>query len=161
MQPSEDVFSFVRKSGGVLPLNLIELTNKFVSVELKVPAELRGVELTAEDIETLNPKLVEYKVSAKTYLDKDYSVTKPEIFIISSGKSTNKNGNQFSVWQQQKSEKVPVISVSVKADLNRRQTVFISTAKTITVTESLTDLSSYCENTTISLILDLNRNTGS
>lgn len=75
---SEDVLC--QEVWGVLPLNLIELTNRFVSVELTIPAELRGVELTAEDIETLNPKLVEYRVASKSYLNKDYSVTNARDF---------------------------------------------------------------------------------
>ena len=47
---------------GVLPMRLACLAGKFTEVSLIVPPELRGKELTLEEIKGLNPILTTYKV---------------------------------------------------------------------------------------------------
>ena len=47
---------------GVLPMRLASLCGRFTEVSLTVPAELRGKELTLEDIKGLNPTLTEWVV---------------------------------------------------------------------------------------------------
>lgn len=48
---------------GVLPLHLAAETASVTEVTLRVPAELRGVELTLEQVRQFAGPLVEYKVS--------------------------------------------------------------------------------------------------
>ena len=48
---------------GVLPMRLAALAGRFTEVTLQVPAELRGKELTLEEVNSLNPTLVTYKVT--------------------------------------------------------------------------------------------------
>lgn len=47
---------------GVLPMRLAAEAGKFTEVSLLVPAELRGKELTLEEVKSLNPALTTYKV---------------------------------------------------------------------------------------------------
>ena len=47
---------------GVLPYRLAALADEFVEVSMNVPAELRGKELTADDIDGLNPQMTAWRV---------------------------------------------------------------------------------------------------
>ena len=47
---------------GVLPYRLAALADEFVEVSMSVPAELRGKELSADDIDGLNPQMTEWRV---------------------------------------------------------------------------------------------------
>ena len=47
---------------GVLPYRLAALAGRFTEVSLVVPPELRGKELTADDIDGLNPQMTEWRV---------------------------------------------------------------------------------------------------
>ena len=47
---------------GVLPFRLAALADEFVEVSMNVPAELRGKELTADDIDGLNPQMTAWRV---------------------------------------------------------------------------------------------------
>ena len=47
---------------GVLPYRLAALTDGFVEVSINVPPELRGKELTADDIDGLNPQMTAWRV---------------------------------------------------------------------------------------------------
>ena len=47
---------------GVLPMRLASVTAKLTEVSMTVPAELRGQELSLEQIEALNPTLTTYVV---------------------------------------------------------------------------------------------------
>ena len=47
---------------GVLPFRLAALADEFVEVSVDVPAELRGKELTADDIDSLNPQVTAWRV---------------------------------------------------------------------------------------------------
>ncbi len=53
---------------GILPINLIADINKkggrFFALTMIIPAELRGVELSEEQVRDLNPSLQEYQVVA-------------------------------------------------------------------------------------------------
>ena len=53
---------------GILPLNLVAEVNlkggRFFALDLVVPAELRGIEMTAEMMTRLGAKIQEYRVSA-------------------------------------------------------------------------------------------------
>ena len=48
---------------GVLPLRLACLTQRFVEVSLTIPLELRGVEMTLEQIKSCKPVLQEYVIN--------------------------------------------------------------------------------------------------
>lgn len=48
---------------GVLPLRLIALTARFREVTMEVPQELRGKELTLNELKRCNPQLTEYRVT--------------------------------------------------------------------------------------------------
>ena len=48
---------------GVLPLRLACLTRSFVEVSLTIPLELRGVEMTLEQIYSCKPVLQEYVIN--------------------------------------------------------------------------------------------------
>lgn len=50
---------------GVLPYRLAALTSRFVEVSMSIPANLRGKELTLQDIESCNPTLTAYAVSVE------------------------------------------------------------------------------------------------
>ena len=50
---------------GVLPYRLAALADEFVEVGMDVPAELRGKELTADDIDGLSPQMAEWVVGKK------------------------------------------------------------------------------------------------
>ena len=52
-----------RRVYGVLPMRLAALTETFTEVSMVVPQEMRGKELTLEEIKGLNPTLVTYKVT--------------------------------------------------------------------------------------------------
>ena len=47
---------------GVLPFRLAALADEFVEVSFAVPVELRGKELSADDIDGLNPQMTEWRV---------------------------------------------------------------------------------------------------
>ena len=47
---------------GVLPYRLAALAGEFVEVSMNVPAELRGKELTADDIDRLDPQMTAWRV---------------------------------------------------------------------------------------------------
>ena len=47
---------------GVLPLRLACLTQSFIEVSLTIPLELRGVEMTLEQIYSCKPVLQEYVI---------------------------------------------------------------------------------------------------
>ena len=47
---------------GVLPMRLAAEAGKFTEVTLLVPPELRGKELTLEEVNSLNPTLTTFKV---------------------------------------------------------------------------------------------------
>ena len=47
---------------GVLPFRLAALADEFIEVSMNVPAELRGKELTADDIDGLNPQMTAWRV---------------------------------------------------------------------------------------------------
>ena len=47
---------------GVLPFRLAALADEFVEVSMNVPAEMRGKELTAGDIDSLNPQMTAWRV---------------------------------------------------------------------------------------------------
>ena len=51
-----------RKVYGVLPMRLAALCETFTEVSMVVPQELRGKELTLEQVKELQPELVTYKV---------------------------------------------------------------------------------------------------
>ena len=48
---------------GVLPLNLACLANKITTVDFNCPADLRGVDLTAQQLDDLGTKLSTFVVS--------------------------------------------------------------------------------------------------
>ena len=47
---------------GVLPMRLAALCGRFTEVTLQLPAELRGKELSLEEIKACNPTLTTFKV---------------------------------------------------------------------------------------------------
>jgi len=47
---------------GVLPHNLSVLTEKYTEIPLNLPAEMRGKELTADDVRRYAGKAVTYKI---------------------------------------------------------------------------------------------------
>ena len=51
-----------RRVYGVLPMRLAALCETFTEVSMVVPQELRGKELTLEQVKELQPELVTYKV---------------------------------------------------------------------------------------------------
>jgi len=58
---------------GILPVNMIcDVINhgaRFIALQIDLPAELRGKELTVEDMDNCNAKLQEYHVEAIDFAD--------------------------------------------------------------------------------------------
>jgi len=55
-----------REVYGVLPLRLAALASRIVEISLDIPAELRGVELTIEQIRSMGIGFAAYRVSRDT-----------------------------------------------------------------------------------------------